>query len=190
MRRLLFSLIAACVGFSAFAYDAPNLGIKNARTLTVADMAKPPVSAAAFTQCNLLIAAFFTLQDGEFVKIDVAHHKGIGYDDAMKWGDTALSGAVRVEATCDDPGKMLHTADVPAETTPAAATEDHTVVVRESVCGEILGVIVSGPHNLEVIQLKKKTPKEVKDLVNSLKAAKEAGAPVYDVELEEGCAHT
>ncbi len=187
MRRLLLSLVAACVGFSAFAYDAPNLGIKNARTLTVADMTKPPISAAAFTQCNLLIAAFFTLQSGEFVKIDVAHHEGVAYDDAMKWGDTALSGAVRVEATCDDPGKMMHTADTPAA---SAATEEHTVVVRESVCGELLAMIVSGPHSLEVIQLKKKTPKEASDLVKSVKAAKEAGAPVYDVELEEGCART
>ena len=80
--------------------------IAPARVMTQKDMEQPPVSAVAFTQCNMLIALYATLQSGDFVKADVAHHPKVDLDTLFRWGDKALAGAERVEADCDDPAKI------------------------------------------------------------------------------------
>lgn len=187
MRPFIIALIACFASFSAYAYAAPNIGIQNARTLVTADMARPPLTAVAFTQCNLLIAAFFTLQNGQFAKIDVAHHQGIDYNEALRWGDTATSGAVRVEATCDE-----HVIKTAGETSAPAmlADLDLGAVVRLHICGEVAALVVGTPTGLTILLLKDRTSDYVKNVLDSVQAAKNAGASVADVELQDGCART
>lgn len=104
--KWLLSVFAACI-VATGALAAPPQG---ARQLMPSDMQRAPQTAVIMTQCNLLVAGYFTLADGTLVKLDQSSRAVFKDVNAvLAWGGTARGGAERVDAQCAHKGADLET---------------------------------------------------------------------------------
>jgi hypothetical protein len=184
--KWLIGLFAACLLSVSSAFALPPVpGV-----LAAADMEAPPATAVAVTQCNLLVAAYFTLKDGRFVKSDVKDHPtDVSADDVLRWGDTATTGAHRVEVNCDDPARAIQrTANKPDA--PVEQPKSDTQFVILDVCSEPVAVVVGSSKSLIVRTHDEMPAISWKRVIRDLKEVERQNGPVHEVELQGACAST
>lgn len=181
MKWLLAAL--ASLVFCTSTMAAVNLG---AQPLSRSDMQRAPQTAVIMTQCNLLVAGYFTLQDGRLVKLDQSLQAQFpDVNEVLAWGDTAIHGSERVDAECANPYQQTADKTAPADA-PPPATE---MYIRLLLCGKPIGLIVGSPTGLQII------PAEGNDqwpgINKALEALRKADPKRYvDYELHQNCLET
>jgi hypothetical protein len=71
-----------------------------------------PLTAVVVTQCNLVVAVYFTMQDGKLIRFDKDAGSSIKAEDLVTLAYNSAKHSERVEVGCDTPG--------------VAATEPHS----------------------------------------------------------------
>jgi hypothetical protein len=71
-----------------------------------------PLTAVVVTQCNLVVAVYFTMQDGKLIRFDKDAGSSIKAEDLVALAYNSAKRSERVEVGCDTPG--------------VAATEPHS----------------------------------------------------------------
>lgn len=168
-----------------------------ARLLQPSDMQRAPQTAVIMTQCNLLIAGYFTLQDGSLVKLDQRSQQTFpDVNEVLLWGDSAAHGAERVDAECAQPAaaestslKVAGAAKPQKEPHPAATGQGEMIAVVElKVCNEVLGVMALKERGFSVVRLEDNDPPEYwKAILDQFTSIRKANGPAYIVPLKEDC---
>ena len=63
-----------------------------------------PLTAVVVTQCNLVVAVYFTMQDGKLIRFDENAGSGIKAEDLVTLAYNSAKRSERVEVGCDMPG--------------------------------------------------------------------------------------
>jgi ribosomal protein L14 len=63
-----------------------------------------PLTAVVVTQCNLVVAVYFTIQDGKLIRFDENASSGIKAEDLVTLAYNSAKRSERVEVGCDMPG--------------------------------------------------------------------------------------
>jgi ribosomal protein L14 len=63
-----------------------------------------PLTAVVVTQCNLVVAVYFTMQDGKLVRFDKNAGSSIKAEDLVTLAYNSAKRSERVEVGCDTPG--------------------------------------------------------------------------------------
>jgi hypothetical protein len=63
-----------------------------------------PLTAVVVTQCNLVVAVYFTMQDGKLVRFDKNAGSRISAEDLVAMAYNSAKRSERVEVGCDTPG--------------------------------------------------------------------------------------
>jgi hypothetical protein len=63
-----------------------------------------PLTAVVVTQCNLVVAVYFTMQDGKLIRFDKDSGPSIKAEDLVSMAYTSAKRSERVEVGCDVPG--------------------------------------------------------------------------------------
>jgi hypothetical protein len=71
-------------------------------TVNVAD--GQPLTAVVVTQCNLVVAVYFTMQDGKLIRFDKDSGSNIKAEDLVSMAYNSAKRSERVEVGCDLPG--------------------------------------------------------------------------------------
>jgi hypothetical protein len=63
-----------------------------------------PLTAVVVTQCNLVVAVYFTMQDGKLIRFDKNAGSSIKAEDLVTLAYNSAKRSERVEVGCDTPG--------------------------------------------------------------------------------------
>ena len=63
-----------------------------------------PLTAVVVTQCNLVVAVYFTMQDGKLIRFDKDAGSSIKAEDLVDLAYNSAKRSERVEVGCDTPG--------------------------------------------------------------------------------------
>ena len=63
-----------------------------------------PLTAVVVTQCNLVVAVYFTMQDGKLIRFDKNAGPSIKAEDLVDLAYNSAKRSERVEVGCDTPG--------------------------------------------------------------------------------------
>ncbi|HWW80897.1 MAG TPA: hypothetical protein VNY82_14970 [Steroidobacteraceae bacterium] len=63
-----------------------------------------PLTAVVVTQCNLVVAVYFTMQDGKLIRFDKNAGPSIKAEDLVTLAYNSAKRSERVEVGCDTPG--------------------------------------------------------------------------------------
>jgi hypothetical protein len=63
-----------------------------------------PLTAVVVTQCNLVVAVYFTMQDGKLIRFDKDAEPSIKAEDLVSLAYNSAKSSERVEVGCDTPG--------------------------------------------------------------------------------------
>jgi hypothetical protein len=63
-----------------------------------------PLTAVVVTQCNLVVAVYFTMQDGKLIRFDKDAGSSIKAEDLVALAYNSAKRSERVEVGCDTPG--------------------------------------------------------------------------------------
>jgi hypothetical protein len=63
-----------------------------------------PLTAVVVTQCNLVVAVYFTMQDGKLIRFDKNAGSSIKAEDLVALAYNSAKRSERVEVGCDTPG--------------------------------------------------------------------------------------
>jgi hypothetical protein len=63
-----------------------------------------PLTAVVVTQCNLVVAVYFTMQDGKLIRFDKNAGSSIKAEDLVDLAYNSAKRSERVEVGCDTPG--------------------------------------------------------------------------------------
>jgi hypothetical protein len=63
-----------------------------------------PLTAVVVTQCNLVVAVYFTMQDGKLIRFDKDAGPSIKAEDLVDLAYNSAKRSERVEVGCDTPG--------------------------------------------------------------------------------------
>jgi hypothetical protein len=63
-----------------------------------------PLTAVVVTQCNLVVAVYFTMQDGKLIRFDKNAGSRIKAEDLVTLAYNSAKRSERVEVGCDTPG--------------------------------------------------------------------------------------
>lgn len=185
--------LASCALFSLAVAKAP---VSGARLLSPSDMQRAPQTAVIMTQCNLLIAGYFTLQDGTLAKVDQRSQKDFpDVNDVLRWGDTAAHGAERVDAQCSAPGAAQHTnyravSNPPAAPAAPAKANEVVAFVEFEVCHEKLAVMFLKEEGFSLIRRQDEDSKYWTGLLDKFEAVKRSAGPAYTIPLKDDCVST
>ena len=63
-----------------------------------------PLTAVVVTQCNLVVAVYFTMKDGKLIRFDKNAGSSIKAEDLVQLAYNSAKRSERVEVGCDTPG--------------------------------------------------------------------------------------
>jgi hypothetical protein len=63
-----------------------------------------PLTAVVVTQCNLVVAVYFTMKDGKLVRFDQSANSSIKAEDLVSLAYNSARRSERIEVGCDAPG--------------------------------------------------------------------------------------